>query len=202
MEETIIKYCKQVYGWFGWWSIAIVAAVTLVMIPLNLLIKKIFAKAKSDSVIRIRKTLSSALVFVVAFGILALACLIFKTPFTTGFGLVGCVPVGALAMALWTVIKVIKDCGFGPIVNALSKSKSAKKLLKKTGLKKDIVNAVFNKLEELVDNTEGENAKIVVEKASVIVAKAESLLKGFTAEDNLKSVAKTFLAALQAKYKD
>lgn len=200
MEEQIFTYGKQLYSWFGWWSVAIVCAVTLIMIPINLLIKKIFERAKSDSVVRIRKTISSLMVFVVAFGTLALACLIFKMPFTFGFGLVGCVPTGALAMVVWAIIKVIVDCGIGPIISAVSKSKSVKKLLKSTGLDKDIVNAIYHKLDELVDNTDGENAQLVFSKSAEIIAKAESLLNGFTAEDNVKVVAQKFLQALQKKY--
>lgn len=47
--EHIISYVEQLIGSFGWWTLAIVGATFLIMIPINLLIKLIFKKCGNQS---------------------------------------------------------------------------------------------------------------------------------------------------------
>lgn len=200
MEEKIVEYVTTLFATFGYWFIAAVGAVTLIMIPVNLLIKRIFKSATSESVIRVRKTLSSAMVFVVSGGVIAVATLIFKKPLSINYVLVNCIPCGALAMLLWAVVKIVRDVGFKPILAKILHSKTIKKALADIDIDKDVKKMIYNKLCEIVENTSGDNSALVVSKVDALTEKAKSLLNGFVVAENIAEYAQKFVSAVQLTY--
>lgn len=198
MEQKIIDYVVQLFKGFGYWSIALVVATTLFMIPVNLLIKKIFSKATSDSVIRIRKTLSQSFVFVFSGVFILVFCLVFEKPLDVNFITINAIPCGGLSMVLWCVIKVVRDVGFKPIIKLIVSSNSFKKLLKDIPLDAKVKSTIFDALCNLVKDADGENAEVVINKSLELTARATQMLNGFVS--NPKEIAVQLVDALQKKY--
>lgn len=201
MENKIIEYVMQLFTIYGWWSIALVGINFLLMIPINFGLKKAFAKSTSESASRIRKTLSSVLVFVVAGIVITIADLIFHIKFDISFILINCVPVGALSMIVWATYKFVRDCGGKALLNVIFKSNSIKKLLKKLPLDNKVAVAIYNKLVDMVKEGNGDNAEIVVKKEQQLVNIASTLLNGFVEVENITNVANQFVDALKLKFK-
>lgn len=200
MEEKIIEYVKALFTIYGWWTLALVGATFIVMLPVNIIIKKIFAKAQGTETTRIRKTLSSVSVYAVALGVVALANLIFKVAFDINFLLVTCVPVGSLAMVCWAVFKFTRDLGFGWLVKMLEKSKVIKEKLKALPLDNKIALNIYNKLVKLIEESKGENSQIVEKKQSELLYMASSMLNGFVEAEKVSSTANNIVEVLKLKF--
>lgn len=198
--EHIISYVEQLIGSFGWWTLAIVGATFLIMIPINLLIKLIFKKCGNQSVERIRKTISQILVFGVSAGVISIFALIIPTELTAGFVFTNCVPCGGLAMILWALVKLIRDVGFAPLLKYIANNKEIKALLKKIPIDQTAVNFVFDKLVELVENTDGTQAEIVINKSNEIISRAKEMLNGFADTNSVSQAATSLLEALKLKF--
>lgn len=192
-------YVKQLFAEFGWWSIALVVAITLTMIPINLLIKKIFSKAEKDSVTRIRKTLAQLMVFVLSAVYIVIFCLIFKMPLDVNFILANVVPSGVCAMLVWAVIKIVMDLGLKNVFTLIANSKVVKDLLKKIPLDEDVKNTIYNHLLELINNTDGDNAEVVKTKQDELTLRATQMLQGFV--ENPTEIANQIVAVLKEKFK-
>jgi hypothetical protein len=198
MEEKVIDYVVQLFKGFGYWSIALVGATTLFMIPVNLLIKKLFSKATSDSVIRVRKTLSQSLVFVFSGLFILLFCVIFEKPLDVNFITINAIPCGGISMVLWGIIKVVRDLGFKPLLKLFVSSNSFKKMLKNVPLDAQVKTTVFNALSNLVKDADGKNAEVVISKSLELTARATQMLNGFVS--NPKEIAVQLVEVLQKKY--
>lgn len=200
MENEVLNYVSQLFNEFGYWSIALIVATTLLMIPVNMLVKKIFSKNTNESVVRVSKVSSQLLVFGISAVCITIFCLIMKTPLSVNFVFANVLPCGFLSMVLWAVLKVARDMGIKPIIKIILESQTVKKALKEIKIDDKIKDAIFNKLVELVENSDGENAKLVIEKEMEIVNIATSMLSGFT--DNPNAVATQFAEALKIKFKE
>ena len=201
MEQKIIEYVMQLFTIYGWWSIALVGANFLLMIPINFGLKKAFAKTTSESANRVRKTLASVLVFVVAGLAITIADLIFHIKFELSFILINCVPVGALSMIAWAAFKLVRDCGGKTLVKLIFKSNTIKSLLKKLPLDNKLAVAIYNKLVDMVKESNGDNAEIVAKKEKELTNIATTLLNGFVEAEKISSVATQFVDALKLKFK-
>ena len=69
--ETFLEEAKMLFDNFGWYSIILVVITTALMIPINILYKKLF---KKDSLDRLRKTFSGVSVFIVK-GVFIVRCI-------------------------------------------------------------------------------------------------------------------------------
>ena len=202
MEEKIIEYIRTLFSSYGYWALALVGATFALMIPINILIKTLFKKAKSTETTRLRKTLSAVAVYVVAGGVLACANLILRAPFDIKYILVSCVPVGGLAMVMWAVFKFTRDLGFSWLVKMLAKSKTIKEKLKSLPLDNDVAMTIYNKLVELVKESKGENSQIVEKKQVELLEMASSMLNGFVEADRVSSTATGIVDALKLKFQN
>lgn len=199
--EQVISYIEQLISAFGWWTFAVVGATFLIMIPINMAIKVIFKKFTSITADRIRKTLAQVFVFGVSASVIAIVALIIPTPLTAGFVFTNCIPCGGLAMILWAIVKLVRDTGFAPLLKYIANNKEIKELLKQIPIDQMAVTVIYNKLIELVKNTDGTEAEIVINKANEIVARAKEMLSGFTDAQNAETGATSLLKALQLKFK-
>lgn len=198
MEDTILDYVAQLFTNFGWWFLAIVAVTTLVMIPLNKLIEKLFSKSNSASASRLAKTTSQVLVFIVSGLAITIFSLILEHKVNFEFVLVNVVPTGVCAMALWAVIKIARDLGLRDFLVYLANNAEVDKLLSKIKINSSVKNAVYKSLKELINNTDGDNADVVITKATELQNRATQMLQGFV--ENPAQVATQFVTALQTKY--
>ena len=198
--EQIISYIEQLFSSFGWWTLAVVGTSFLIMIPINLAIKAIFKKVSGTTVDRIRKTIAQICVFGVSAGVITIFALIIPTELSAGFVFTNCVPCGALAMIVWAIVKLIRDTGFAPLISYLAQNKEIKNLLKEIPIDQDAIKVVYDKLCNLVKNTDGTNAEIVVNKANEIVARAKEMLNGFADVTSIADASQKLLQALKLKF--
>lgn len=196
--EKILDYVSQLYINFGWYFLAIVAFVTLIMIPINLLVKKLFSKSKSTQMSRLCKTITQVMVFVMSGVSITIFSLIFKHKFNFEFVLINLVPTGVCAMVLWTLIKFARDLGFRDLCVYLANNAEVKKLLSKVKLDHSVKTAIYDSLLELVNNTDGDNKDIVIAKADEIRTRATQMLQGFVEQPT--QLAEQFVEILQKKF--
>lgn len=202
MEDKIIEYALQIYTVYGYWCIAIVLATFAIMCVVNFALTKAFSKCQNTALVRLRKTLSSVLVFVVAGLSLTIANLILKYKLDFKFIALNSVPVAGLSMILWAVVKVVRDMGIKPILEAIANSKTARNILKQIPLDKKLVNAVFDNLVSHIESSNGDNAEIVAKKQAELKSMAQTLLNGFVETEKLSTISAQFVEALKLKFKN
>ena len=197
--ETYLEEAKMLFENFGWYSICLVVITTCLMIPLNLLYKKLF---KKDSLNRLRKTISAVSVFVVAFGIVAFFTgVVVKQPMTMSYLVASCSCCGSLSMVLWAIIKLIRDYGWMPIVNAIVESKKAKEWLKEVGINDKFLVAVTDKVKSYMKEKGIKTLDAYVQKESEIIGQLRLQVAGFVTSENVHKTITNILQPIKSKLK-
>lgn len=200
MEEKIIDYVSILFAIYGWWFVALVISTFAIMLLVNWLLTKAFSKATTDALQRLRKTLSTLCVYVVASIVIIVANAIMKHPFDIKFILINCVPVGALSMVVWAVVKIVRDLGFSKLIELIAKSKTIKNLLAKLPIDKEVANTIYDKLIDAIDESKGDNAEIVATKETELLSMASSMLSGFVDAEQISTTAQGIVDALKIKF--
>lgn len=202
MEEKIIDYVSNLFAIYGWWFVALVMSTFAIMLLVNWLLTKAFSKATTDALQRLRKTLSTLCVYVVASIVIIVANAIMKHPFDIKFILINCVPVGALSMVVWAVVKVVRDLGFSKLIELIAKSNTIKSMLKKLPIDTEIATTIYNKLLKSIEESKGDNAQIVEQKEHELLDMASSMLNGFISAENISTIAQGIVDALKVKFNE
>lgn len=197
--EQFLEEAKMLFEYFGWYSIFLVLITTTLMIPINLLYKKIF---KKDSLNRIRKTISSVSVFVVAFLVIAFFTgVILREELTTSYLSASCYCCGSLSMVLWAVIKLVRDCGIAPILNAIAESKKAKEWLKEVGISKKLVDAVSEKVKTYIKDKGIVTLEQYLQTESDLIGQLRLQVAGFVTSENVHKTIANILQPIKNKLK-
>lgn len=202
MEEKIIDYVSNLFAIYGWWFVALVMSTFAIMLLVNWLLTKAFSKATTDALQRLRKTLSTLCVYVVASIVIIVANAIMKHPFDIKFILINCVPVGALSMVVWAIVKVVRDLGFSKLIELIAKSNTIKSMLKKLPIDTEIATTIYNKLLKSIEESKGDNAQIVEQKEHELLDMASSMLNGFISAENISTIAQGIVDALKVKFNE
>ena len=196
--KVIFDNCKLLFDYFGWFSILLVVGTTGIMIPLNILYKKLI---KKDSLQRLRKLLSSLSVYVVALGIVSLFTgVVIKAPLTIQYLIGSTLACGLLAMMLWSIIKVIKDYGVAPIIKSLAQSKEAKKALEDLGLDKNLVGTLMSGVDSYLKSVNATTFEQVVSQELAINRDLRIKLAGFVDSSNMDKTVGQLLEIIKSKY--
>lgn len=170
MENSFALLLSKAFGFitkmwaeYSYWLIAVVGLVFLLMIPINMLVKLIFKKAckgnVNQPVERIRKTVSSVLVYGVSLGVLYLYQYVRPmigmgaSDYAIGGIISDVFYVGVLAMIAWSLFKFVIQVGIKPIclqivkaAKGLSNSNAFKSELKKAGVDPKIGTSIIESL--------------------------------------------------------
>lgn len=196
--KVVFNNCALLFEYFGWYSILLVVGTTGLMIPLNLLYKKIM---KKDSFSRLRKIVSALSVYVIALGLVAFFTgVVVKQPITASYLFSAMLPCGLLAQVLWAVIKVIKDYGIAPIVKSIAQSKEAKKWIVDLGLDESLVNTIMTRIDNYLANVNATTFEDVVAQETIIYQDLKNKLAGFIDNSKLDETATKILEQIKSKY--
>lgn len=196
--KVVFDNCALLFEYFGWYSILLVIGTTGLMIPLNLLYKKIM---KKDSLSRLRKVVSALSVYVIALGLVAFFTgVVVKQPITVSYLFSAMLPCGLLAQALWAVIKVIKDYGIAPIVKSIAQSKEAKQWMVDLGINESLVNTIMTRIDNYLSNVNATTFEDVVAQETVIYQDLKNKLAGFVDATKLDEAATKILEQVKSKY--
>lgn len=196
--KVVFDNCALLFEYFGWYSILLVIGTTGLMIPLNLLYKKIM---KKDSLSRLRKVVSALSVYVVALGLVAFFTgVVVKQSITASYLFSAMLPCGLLAQVLWAVIKVIKDYGIAPIVKSIAQSKEAKKWIVDLGINESLVNTIMTRIDNYLSNVNATTFEGVVAQETVIYQDLKNKLAGFVDATKLDEAATKILEQVKSKY--
>lgn len=196
--KVVFDNCALLFEYFGWYSILLVIGTTGLMIPLNLLYKKIM---KKDSLSRLRKIVSALSVYVIALGLVAFFTgVVVKQPITVSYLFSAMLPCGLLAQALWAVIKVIKDYGIAPIVKSIAQSKEAKQWMVDLGINESLVNTIMTRIDNYLSNVNATTFEDVVAQETVIYQDLKNKLAGFVDATKLDEAATKILEQVKSKY--
>ena len=198
LDKTLV-FVEQIFSYFGWYSIGLVALTTLIMIPISLLLKKIF---KSEGTQRLRKTIASLLVYVISAGVVSAFTAIFKvSTITFHYLLSTSIPVALLAMLLWAIIKVVRDYGFKPLIKVICKSKAWKEGIYKLGVDKKIVDIIVANADKYLEQVNATKAEEVIKQETMLVRQIATEINGFVdGNANVGEIAAKLAKAIVCKY--
>lgn len=197
--EQYLEDAKMLFGHFGWYSILLVVGTTLLMIPLNLLYKKLF---KKDGLDRLRKTISAVSVFVVAFGLVAFFTgVVLREVITMSYLVASSSCCGSLSMVLWAIIKLIRDCGIAPILKAIAESKKAKEWLKEVGISDKFLVAITEKVKAYMKDKNIVSLEDYIQRESDIVGQLRLQVAGFVTSENVHKTITNILQPIKSKLK-
>lgn len=197
--EQYLEEAKMLFEHFGWYAIFLVIITTVLMIPINMLYKKLF---KKESLERIRKTVSSVSVFVVSFGIIAFFTgVILKEPITMTYLVASCSCCGSLSMVLWAIVKLIRDYGIAPILKAIAESKKAKEWLSEVGISQSLVNAITEKVKTYIKDKKIVSLEDYIQKESDIIGQLRLQVAGFVTSENVHKTINNILQPIKNKLK-
>lgn len=190
---------KMLFEHFGWYSLLLVLGTTLLMIPLNLLLKKIM---KKDSLERLRKTTSALCVYAIAGGLVAFFTgVVLKEPLTISYLFSSCISCGLLSMLLWAIIKFVRDYGVLPIINVVLSNKEAKKWLKEYGISSALVDLINKKIEDYIKEKKIVSLNDYVNQELNIINQIKTQLNGFVANEKINDVVNNILQPIKDKLK-
>lgn len=197
--EKLLEDAKMLFELFGWYAILLVLATTLIMIPINIGYKKLI---KKEELSRLRKTISSVSVFVVA-GLLLAFCtgVILRQPITLTYLLASSSCCGSLSMTLWAIIKLVRDYGFAPILKAVANSKEAKAWLKELGVSETLVTLISKNVGNYMKEKNIASLDEYVRNELVIANQIRVQLNGFVANEKINQVVNNILQPIKAKLK-
>lgn len=196
--KVVFDNCKLLFDYFGWFSILLVVGTTGIMIPLNILYKKIM---KKEGLQRLRKLISSVSVYAVALGLVALFTgTVIKAPLTVEYLLGATLSCGLLAMLLWSVIKVAKDYGLKPILKSIAQSKEAKKALKDLGLDKHLIDTIMDGVNSYLKDANAQTFEDVANEEVNLNRDLRVKLSGFVKAQDMDAVVNKLIEDIKAKY--
>ena len=196
----IFESMRLLFDHFSWWSIALVAGVTFIMIPINLLYRKLMA---TESLARLRKTVAVLTVYALALGAIALfAGVVLKVKLTAEYLVGSTIACGFCSMSLWFIIKIIIDYGWGGVKALLSKNswkKSVKEYATKYDVPKSLVNLVLDNVDNFLAKQDSTEAEAVLAKQNELSNKIKTELTGFVEKDITEAVSSLF-EIIKSKY--
>lgn len=188
---------KMLFEHYGWKSFLLVLATTLIMIPINMLWKKVF---KQENLDRLRKTASCLSVYLVALGIIAFFTgVVLKEAITIDYLVASSMNCGLLSMLLWAIIKFVRDYGWLPIANAILENKKAKAWLTELGVPEKLVEVLREQIVEKI----GKKATLdeYLAKEPELIAHLRLQMSGFLSSDKINQAITNILRPIKDKLK-
>lgn len=190
---------KMLFEHFGWYSLLLVVGTTLMMIPLNLLYKKIMKKESLD---RLRKTISCLSVYIISLGLVAFFTgVVIRQPLTLSYLATSSISCGLLAMLLWAIIKFVRDYGVLPIVNAVLKSKEANKWLKELGISDKLISVVNTNIQVFMKDKKIASLQDYLSNEMLLINQVRLQITGFVANDKISEAVNNILQPIKNKLK-
>ena len=185
---------KMLFEHFGWYSLLLVLATTLIMIPVNLM--------KKESLERLRKTVSCLSVYVIALGLVAFFTgVVLRHELTFGYLLTSCTSCGLLSMLLWAIIKFVRDYGALPLIKIILENKEAKKWIKELGVDSGLINIINTRVEKYLKEKNIVSLNDYIKSELTIANQIRIQLNGFVANEKLNDVVNNILQPIKAKLK-
>lgn len=204
MEELFNNF-GSLFEVFSWWSLLLIVGTTAIMIPVNILWKKIM---KKDELQRLRKITSSFSVYVVAIALISIFTAIVDAGRFSDLGYLfgSTISLGFCSQVLWAIIKVVKDYGWKGIVAITDKvnwSKAIKSLGEKYNLDVKLIDYIATEIEtNYLSNIDTTEAEALLENELAITEDIKKKLEGFATEENIGDVAKGIYETLKDAWKD
>lgn len=196
--KVVFDNCALLFEYFGWYSILLVVATTGIMIPINMLYKKLM---KTESLERLRKVVSALSVYVVALALIAFFTgVVVRQPITASYLFSAMLPLGLLAQVLWAIIKVIKDYGIEPILKSITQSKEAKQWFVNLGLDEGLVNTIMTRIDNYLKNVNVSTLDDVVAQETILYQDLKNKLAGFVDNDKIDETATKIIEQFKSKY--
>ena len=190
---------KMLFEHFGWYSLFLVLGTTLLMIPINLLWKKVM---KKESLNRLRKTISCLSVYLVALGLVAFFTgVVLKHPLTLEYLLTSCTSCGLLSMLLWAIIKFVRDYGVLPLINVILAHKEASKWLKELGIDSALVDVINTKVKKYLKENNIVSLQDYIKNEFTIANQIRTQLNGFVANEKINDAIHNILQPIKANLK-
>lgn len=202
--DKIISYFLILWETFRWWSFLLVGITFVVMIPVNLLICKVFSKISNKNeeatkrTDRLRKSISSIMVFGIAAVVITIFSLVHKDVLSAPFVFSNTLIVAPLAMFFRALWKIIRDYGFKPVVAVIWKSKEGQALLKKLNIDKAVAKNIINYIDTFLSESKGDELERIIESELVLTNDISVKLGGFT--EDAYNAAKTIIQHYKDKY--
>lgn len=137
MEFTeLFRNFGSLFETFQWWSLLLIVGVVTIMVPINILLKKVM---KDEKIARLRKITAFISVYIVSIAVVALFTAVATSTAITATYLFGAaLALGFCSQFVWEIVKIIRDYGFKKFIVWLSRKIDEEKLIKKIATKYSI----------------------------------------------------------------
>lgn len=202
--EQIFNNFGALFQVFGWYSLALIAGVVIIMVPINLLWKKMM---KSDELSRLRKIVSFVSVYFVSLGAVAGftaivdAAHLSEVTYISGATLA----LGFCSQVMWEIVKLFRDYGWKKASAYIASRTEWKKVLKsfcaKNNIDTKIVDYISAEVEKnYIDKINIDAVTAFADNRLAMISEIQSKLKGFVEEDNLANAAVGIYELLKSAY--
>lgn len=203
--EEIFRHFGSLFSVFSWWSIAMIAAVVILMIPINMLYKKIMQK---ESLERLRKIIAFISVYIVSLGVVAGITAIAHGGVELTFAYLSgsTLALGFCAQFAWEVVKLIRDYGFAKVTKYFSEKVDWKKALKAFGKKYNIDTTLTDVIATAIENKyldqiNADAVKAFAENEATMIVEIQNKLTGFVNSGDTKEIATGIFGMLRDAWK-
>lgn len=191
--EEIFNNFGSLFNVFGWWSLALIAGVTIVMVPVNMLYKKIM---KTEELARLKKVVAFISVYVLSLIAVCIFTAIVNGEHLNDFGYLSgsTLALGFCSQVLWELIKLIRDYGWNKVIALIAEKiewkKPLKALCEKYNIDTKIVDFIATEIEEnYLKNIDTDAVSAIAENELNMITDIQSKLKGFVADEKLEELA-------------
>lgn len=201
MELTeLFRNFGSLFETFQWWSLLLIIGVVLVMIPINMLLKKIM---KSETTSRLRKIVAFLSVYVISTAVVALfTAIATETTITATYLFGSALALGFCSQFAWEIIKLIRDYGFKKFVawavTKIDENKAAGKIAEKYKIDKSLVKTLIVEAKAKMNEDIDEIEKAFVEDTQ-IMNELHERLSNIVDANNLESAVKEVYALINNK---
>ncbi|MEG1565303.1 MAG: hypothetical protein RR342_00995 [Bacilli bacterium] len=192
MDMTeLFKHFGSLFETFSWWSILLIAGVILIMIPINMLLKKMM---KDEKVERLRKIVAFVSVYVVAVGAVALfTSIATETAITVNYLFGSSLALGFCAQFGWEIIKLIRDYGFKKFIAWISTKVEVDKIVNQISTKYSVDKQLIKVLveeakEKLTSNTDIADIDAAFTSDCEIMNNVQERLSALVSSENLSGI--------------
>lgn len=199
--NEIIESFTGLIKLFNYWSILMIFIVVILMIPINMLYKKIMSTEKLS---RLRKTIAMITNYAICIGVIASAtAIVYKeTIITATYLFANAVTLSFCSQTIWEFIKLIRDYGFSKVMVLMSENLEWKKYLKdiskKFNIEEDIIDAIATLIEEkYLAEIETDALKAFVNNEKLMMQNIKTQLSSFAKAEDLNDLTMAVFSALK-----
>lgn len=196
----LFRHFGCLFETFHWWSLLLIAGVIAIMIPVNMLWKKLMNK---EGMARLRKIIAFISVYVVATGVVTLfTAVATELTITASYLLGSALALGFCAQFGWEIVKLIRDYGFKKFISWIAQKidadKIASQIATKYNVDKSLIKTLISETKSKLNENTDELEKAFAEDTQIL-SELHNRLATIVDANNVEAAAKEVFELITKK---